>query len=165
MRAFHAVLPEVAKRETRSVTIVGDDEIPDGMYHLLESYCDERGCDCRRVMFSIVSERTHEIVATVSHAIELLPGWATSEMGRTFLDPLNPQSDFAEALLAQVELVLRDEEYAARLLRHYRAVKAGLGDPVPEIAPGVTVRRAEPKVGANDPCPCGSGRKYKRCCR
>lgn len=27
-----------------------------------------------------------------------------------------------------------------------------------------TVRRASPRVGRNDPCPCGSGRKYKKCC-
>ena len=27
-----------------------------------------------------------------------------------------------------------------------------------------TVRRDAPKVGRNDPCPCGSGRKYKACC-
>ena len=27
-----------------------------------------------------------------------------------------------------------------------------------------TVRREEPKVGRNDPCPCGSGKKYKNCC-
>jgi len=26
-----------------------------------------------------------------------------------------------------------------------------------------TVRREEPKVGRNDPCPCGSGKKYKKC--
>ncbi len=26
------------------------------------------------------------------------------------------------------------------------------------------VRRNEPKVGRNDPCPCGSGKKYKKCC-
>lgn len=26
------------------------------------------------------------------------------------------------------------------------------------------VRRKEPKVGRNDPCPCGSGRKHKKCC-
>ena len=26
-----------------------------------------------------------------------------------------------------------------------------------------TVRRSVPKVGRNDPCPCGSGRKYKKC--
>jgi len=28
----------------------------------------------------------------------------------------------------------------------------------------VTVRREEPKIGRNDPCPCGSGKKYKNCC-
>ena len=27
-----------------------------------------------------------------------------------------------------------------------------------------TVRRVEPKVGRNDPCPCGSGKKAKKCC-
>jgi yecA family protein len=27
-----------------------------------------------------------------------------------------------------------------------------------------TVRRGSPKVSANAPCPCGSGKKYKRCC-
>ena len=27
-----------------------------------------------------------------------------------------------------------------------------------------TVKRDMPKVGRNDPCPCGSGKKYKNCC-
>ena len=27
-----------------------------------------------------------------------------------------------------------------------------------------TVRRNHPKIGRNDPCPCGSGKKYKNCC-
>jgi len=27
-----------------------------------------------------------------------------------------------------------------------------------------TVRRESPKVGRNDPCPCGSGKKFKQCC-
>ena len=26
------------------------------------------------------------------------------------------------------------------------------------------LRRDSPKVGRNDPCPCGSGKKYKKCC-
>ncbi|MPM78127.1 Protein translocase subunit SecA [bioreactor metagenome] len=30
-------------------------------------------------------------------------------------------------------------------------------------AAAVTVRRDQPKVGRNDPCPCGSGKKYKYC--
>ncbi len=29
---------------------------------------------------------------------------------------------------------------------------------------GVTIRRDGKKVGRNDPCPCGSGKKYKKCC-
>ncbi|MEI6351981.1 MAG: preprotein translocase subunit SecA [Verrucomicrobiota bacterium] len=33
-----------------------------------------------------------------------------------------------------------------------------------EAPAGFTVRREEHKVGRNDPCPCGSGRKYKSCC-
>jgi len=32
------------------------------------------------------------------------------------------------------------------------------------ISTGNTFRRDTPKVGRNEPCPCGSGRKYKRCC-
>jgi uncharacterized protein len=29
---------------------------------------------------------------------------------------------------------------------------------------GMTVQHDEPKSGRNDPCPCGSGKKYKQCC-
>ncbi|MEN8005421.1 MAG: preprotein translocase subunit SecA [Candidatus Krumholzibacteriota bacterium] len=38
-------------------------------------------------------------------------------------------------------------------------MKAGGGP-----APAQPVHREEPKVGRNDPCPCGSGKKYKKCC-
>jgi hypothetical protein len=30
--------------------------------------------------------------------------------------------------------------------------------------PVVTYRREQPKIGRNTPCPCGSGKKYKKCC-
>jgi preprotein translocase subunit SecA len=45
--------------------------------------------------------------------------------------------------------------------------QAPMGAPPPGMAapqPAVPVRRDTPKVGRNDPCPCGSGRKYKKCC-
>jgi preprotein translocase subunit SecA len=35
------------------------------------------------------------------------------------------------------------------------------GEPVGKPRP---VKRQLPKVGRNDPCPCGSGKKYKKCC-
>ncbi len=37
-------------------------------------------------------------------------------------------------------------------------------DEEPATVSGFTVRRAVRKVGRNEPCPCGSGKKYKRCC-
>ncbi len=49
-----------------------------------------------------------------------------------------------------------------------RGVSATSGPPMPARVGGddadvKTVRRDEPKVGRNDPCPCGSGKKYKKC--
>jgi preprotein translocase subunit SecA len=38
-----------------------------------------------------------------------------------------------------------------------RPVRTGGDDVVKQV------RRDEPKVGRNDPCPCGSGKKYKKC--
>ncbi len=44
-------------------------------------------------------------------------------------------------------------------------VTPGEGGPDgPQIQIPKTVRREQPKVGRNDPCPCGSGKKYKQCC-
>jgi preprotein translocase subunit SecA len=35
--------------------------------------------------------------------------------------------------------------------------------PVPAAEPVAPYVREQPKVGRNDPCPCGSGKKYKQC--
>jgi preprotein translocase subunit SecA len=47
-----------------------------------------------------------------------------------------------------------------------RTIESGGGQAqAAEAAPaeGQPARRNEPKVGRNDPCPCGSGKKYKKC--
>jgi len=52
------------------------------------------------------------------------------------------------------------------------AMQGGAGEGMPEEGAEIperehkqeTVRRDHPKVGRNDPCPCGSGKKYKNCC-
>jgi uncharacterized protein YecA (UPF0149 family) len=33
----------------------------------------------------------------------------------------------------------------------------------PKEAPAPVTARPESKVGRNDPCPCGSGKKFKKC--
>ena len=51
-----------------------------------------------------------------------------------------------------------DEDLEAAAIQHDPAAVALMR------ALGATVSRATPKVGRNDPCPCGSGKKYKKCC-
>lgn len=42
--------------------------------------------------------------------------------------------------------------------------KAELQNPNGEAPKVQTVVHEGPKIGRNDPCPCGSGKKYKKCC-
>ena len=81
-----------------------------------------------------------------------------------------------DALLRQRHPALTDEqwnerknnyrEFGERMIGTYRLpVLAWTQDkPSTELASGTTMRRAVARVGRNDPCHCGSGKKYKRCC-
>ena len=53
------------------------------------------------------------------------------------------------------------DELSAHLVACQRLGKAPLRRPGPREAQLVS---RTPKVGRNEPCPCGSGKKYKRCC-
>jgi len=46
--------------------------------------------------------------------------------------------------------------------RRRREREATPGRSLKPAASAITAPRA--KVGRNDPCPCGSGKKYKKCC-
>lgn len=50
------------------------------------------------------------------------------------------------------------------ILRDYAKVLREAFVTVMRESMGETTIRSGPKVGRNDPCPCGSGRKYKKCC-
>jgi preprotein translocase subunit SecA len=44
------------------------------------------------------------------------------------------------------------------------ATQGGQEPPAPAIQIPKTIKREMPKVGRNDACPCGSGKKFKSCC-
>lgn len=154
---------------------MGHEVLPQRPFLLVDSYCVERGCDCRSVLLGVHDVERGRQVATVNYSFEP-PTGHDADFGQIFLDPINPQSGMSEPLLEVVADILEnDRDYRDRLLRHYRMMKDVIEDPShPEYerARGWCssvgqdpVRRAGPKVGANDPCPCGSGKKFKRCCR
>jgi hypothetical protein len=64
-----------------------------------------------------------------------------------------------------VEQGVEDIAGARSLLLAKAAWLAGRdGDPEGLLSPARRSEKPAPKVGRNDPCPCGSGKKYKRCC-
>jgi preprotein translocase subunit SecA len=80
--------------------------------------------------------------------------------------------------LSHVQIQRRDEAEAMERQRREAAAREQLAfqhDAAPslesqpteasegEVAPPQTYTREQPKVGRNEPCPCGSGKKYKQC--
>ena len=65
-----------------------------------------------------------------------------------------------------IELARQDSAIPEHIESQFRGeVLESLPDSAPpKAAVGFTVRRAAAKVRRNQPCPCGSGKKYKRCC-
>jgi len=66
-----------------------------------------------------------------------------------FLQPVNEEK--------QAEEMERRQRRQQMLLAQQQAAASG-------GAGNSQVKREAPKVGRNDPCPCGSGKKYKKCC-
>lgn len=113
--------------------------------------------------------------------IAVIDGWCTGFMRGVQMDAAawNPlfQSDEDAALL--MPMILYGTEAGIAQLKENEGLRArhqdlanALGICVisirdywlPRRREAAAVRRGAPKVGRNDLCPCGSGRKYKKCC-
>ncbi len=135
MIPFFTRFRDLAVKEMRSATVRGDLALPDGEYGFLELYCDEPACDCRRVIINVVTPTTgSKVWATINYgweSLEFYEKWMRNKeaardcFGAT-LDPLNPQTEYANALLQLFNWVLQDEAYIERLKRHYQLFKSDL---------------------------------------
>ena len=63
-----------------------------------------------------------------------------------------------------VRIVRRDTPLRVPLQAKKDEVKSLTDSRPGQVGKPSTVKRSSKKVGRNDPCPCGSGKKYKRCC-
>ena len=135
---FHDLFPEIAEAETRSITVsdgMSEIELPPGEYAFCEMFCNERGCDCRRVFFYVLSRFRRGPAAVIAW------GWEKREFYAKWLhddDPqmisalmgpcLNlgsPQTELGDALLDLVrDVLLQDEAYVERIKRHYSLFRA-----------------------------------------
>jgi hypothetical protein len=194
---FNDHFPELAQRETRTITQLWPSHgLPAGQYGFLEMFCDEPGCDCRRVFFYVYSPTRHRHEAVIAYGWEdeaFYARWmgdddpdVVAAMKGPILNLGSPQTELAPAVLALFEyLLLPDAAYMERVKRHYRLFREKIAtrsqvtrtrrkermpaDPAGFMSPGPFAPQPPMRVSArptarNAPCPCGSGRKYKKCC-
>jgi len=93
-------------------------------------FCDEPGCDCRRVFFSVVSSLKNDVKAVIAWGWEdqdFYKKWmgvnaphVIKDLMGPVLNLASPQSDIAPALLKLFQLVLlQDTAYIERVKQHY----------------------------------------------
>ncbi|MGH8147958.1 MAG: SEC-C metal-binding domain-containing protein [Rhodanobacteraceae bacterium] len=90
--------------------------------------------------------------------------FAIDDIERAFADP-DPKPQWRDDLWRNPWRFYDPVEIAARQQR-WRAEDESEREEMEDdwAEPSVTYVRAMPKICRNDPCPCGSGKKYKRCC-
>jgi hypothetical protein len=164
---FHSVLPKIAEKETRFVTILNDEDVPDGEYAFLDVHCADKTCDCRRVFITVMKVTAGGAmpIGTISYGWESFAfyrKWShglTNDMLTEFkgpcLDSHQKQSPHAPFFLDFFKnMIATDAAYVKVLKKHYALFKWKTGMKIPKDMPF-------------DPlmlCPCGSEAKYKFCC-
>ena len=145
---MHELLPDIAMKETRTITVFPGSVfgVPTGDYGLVEMYCNDEDCDCRRVFISVISSVTKDIVAVITFGwegrafyskwlnrgrtvklseLDELDRQAVEAMHGIHLSETTRQSKIAPAVLRMVtECALRDKAYVDRLKRHYKLFRA-----------------------------------------
>jgi hypothetical protein len=66
MVPFVRFFPQQGTAETRVLTTHGHPILPDDEYALLESFCADAGCDCRRVMLNVIGRRQQGVLASIN---------------------------------------------------------------------------------------------------
>lgn len=107
---------------------------------------------------------------------QLISSWLraftkTKRSGKMIAEPVPFEKEFPEEAQALMEIC---KERSEKKAKEKRLKPLFLDSPTPMTMvyknnrPAVeqisTFKREEPKVGRNDKCPCGSGKKYKKCC-
>jgi hypothetical protein len=65
---FPDMCPEIAERETHTITVRPGAKLglPPAHYEFVEMFCDEPGCDCRRVFLYVLSSLRQDVEAVIA---------------------------------------------------------------------------------------------------
>jgi hypothetical protein len=140
---------------------------PDDLNFLLEyqgaifwandMYCINPGCPCQTVLIAFCQ------VHDKSRMEEM--GTVPIHLGRWQVEGIDPQMGNEKKLRSLWEL-LRKRPGLKLTLQERRRESRAIGREIVRMGRGKAMEKPLPKLkaGRNDPCPCGSGKKYKNCC-
>jgi len=108
------------------------------------------------------------ILANTFSLVETIRGWADTIVANS----MNPQywgMGKSFTMQARADGVdTQDEQAMQRYIAEYnlRLTERNLSaqPDIRDLSPPMPIVEQSPKIGRNAPCPCGSGRKYKKCC-
>ena len=166
---FHRY-PNIAKVEFRTVNVDKRGNIPRGSYLFVETYCNEKKCDCRRSLIQVLPppfSQQKGIQAFISFGWEpaaFYRDWGRGSMSESDLDwikgpgldPFQPQGPYAADFLALFIESIKQKDYQDMLLRHYAQFKYDLGMKIPKAL--------TPHLGRYELCGCKSGKSFALCC-
>jgi preprotein translocase subunit SecA len=160
----YAVLTAIDDKWREHLRIM--DEVKEGIY--LRAYGQKDPLlEYKREAFALFQQLLIEIAKqTVETAFKFFPAVESPQQPQRTL-PLR------RGRRSRTSALLQPESVAVETLTYTHpetddALVSGAA-PTPQTAqraaaPVQTIHREHPRVGRNDPCPCGSGKKYKHCC-
>jgi hypothetical protein len=112
-------------------------------------------------------QREAETKRAVRELLDCLPKDVLDELNSGAIDLKDPA--FLDGLMDHVSrLSLASPRSGQRILgkiiKLKKLIARSLRESDPEVAVSSTVKSTGQHIGRNDPCGCGSGRKYKQCC-
>ena len=103
----------------------------------------------------------------IRELLDVLPRDVLDELNRGDIDLKDPA--FLDGLMDHVSRLSmasprEGQRILGKVIKLKKLISRSLRDSDPQVAVSPTITRTGQRVGRNDACPCGSGKKYKQCC-
>ncbi len=137
------------------------------LYDIGDVLCPDSSCGCATAILDVEEIIEDGVPVPIGHAIVSVPAssGASKDPARPRRLEFVPRAGFDRSLLETLYMLYRgrypDENRLRERQERVRAAMKPLFGPRSEVPR--LLSRAAP-VGRNDPCPCGSGKKFKKCC-
>lgn len=141
-------------------------------FRVEDLHCIKPGCTCKDI-YLIFSELRDSRTVDIGRVTVTVPGLKATEATTPLASALWAKLRATKVLVDQLEQRRRRMRDIGQAVQREGLAARGpepqqelVSQPTPTTgsAVGAQSPRRKAKIGRNDPCPCGSGRKYKRCC-